>query len=50
MCCKNSKTVCCQNPVELKEDVQNCTKEQILKCHGNVKKHPCTHHKKENKE
>ena len=49
MCTNNSKKTCCQNPKELKSNPQKCSKEQIQKCHGNVKHHPCTDVKKEDK-
>ncbi|MGD2094526.1 MAG: hypothetical protein PVH77_05915 [Phycisphaerales bacterium] len=41
MCDNQSKQTCCQNPKELKGDVKNCSKEQIRKCHGDAKNHPC---------
>ena len=50
MCQKNSTTECCQNPSELKDNVRNCSKEQIKKCHGNAKQHPCIRNQKEKKE
>ena len=31
----------CQNPEELKTKPEECTPEQIKKCHGDVKEHPC---------
>ncbi len=31
----------CQKPEELKGKPQECTPEQIKKCHGEVKNHPC---------
>ena len=31
----------CQKPENLKGKPQDCTPEQIKKCHGDVKKHPC---------
>ena len=31
----------CERPKELKGKPQECPPEQIRKCHGNVKKHPC---------
>ena len=33
---------CCEKPEELKEKPEDCSSEQIKKCHGDVKKHPCT--------
>ncbi len=32
----------CQKPEKLKDKPQNCSKEQIEKCHGDVKDHSCT--------
>jgi DNA-binding transcriptional ArsR family regulator len=32
---------CCQQPVQLKDKPENCTPEQIQKCHGDVQGHPC---------
>ena len=37
--CENRK--CCQKPDELKGKPDDCSQEQIKKCHGNIKKHPC---------
>jgi hypothetical protein len=31
----------CQKPEELKDKPMRCTPEQIKKCHGDVKEHPC---------
>lgn len=31
----------CLKPKKDVEDPSKCSKEQIRKCHGNVKKHPC---------
>jgi hypothetical protein len=39
MCEKESK---CQKPDELKGKPEQCSPEQIKKCHGDAKKHPCT--------
>lgn len=47
---KEAKTMCnscCEKPVMLKEKPEKCTLEQIKKCHGDVKDHPCTTDKKE---
>ena len=33
---------CCQKPEELKDKPENCTPEQIAKCHGDAQAHPCT--------
>ena len=35
------KTQGCQKPEELKGDPKECSPEQIKKCHGDVKEHPC---------
>jgi hypothetical protein len=32
---------CCQKPEELKGKPQECTPEQIKRCHGEVQGHPC---------
>ena len=32
---------CCQNPDACKGKPEDCTPEQIKKCHGDVKEHPC---------
>ena len=31
----------CQKPKERKEKLGECSPEQIRKCHGDVRKHPC---------
>jgi ArsR family transcriptional regulator len=31
----------CEKPESLKTKSQECTPEQIKKCHGDVKEHPC---------
>ena len=36
----------CQKPEELKGKPEACTPEQIRKCHGDVKGHPCVGPKK----
>ena len=33
---------CCQQPDQLQDKPENCTPEQIRKCHGDTKDHPCT--------
>jgi hypothetical protein len=38
MCDGNAK---CQKPEELKGKPQDCSPEQIRKCHGDVAEHPC---------
>ncbi|ABA90075.1 hypothetical protein Pcar_2840 [Syntrophotalea carbinolica DSM 2380] len=35
------KGQCCQKPEELKSEPGKCTPEQIKKCHGDDKGHPC---------
>ena len=37
----------CQKPEELKTKPEECTPEQIKKCHGDVKEHPCAEKPKE---
>ena len=32
---------CCQQPNKLKDKPENCTPEQIRKCHGDTKEHSC---------
>ena len=41
----SSKLSCCQNPKELKNNVENCSTEQIKKCHGDTEYHPCLSNK-----
>lgn|GEM_PF-464894 len=36
-----NKDGCCQKPKELKGKPEDCSPEQIRKCHGDVKGHPC---------
>jgi len=31
----------CQKPENLKDKPEECSKEQIIKCHGDAGKHPC---------
>lgn len=38
MCDKN---ICCQKPEQLKGKPEDCSPEQIRKCHGVTKKHQC---------
>ncbi|OPZ23008.1 MAG: hypothetical protein BWZ10_00092 [candidate division BRC1 bacterium ADurb.BinA364] len=33
---------CCQKPKEMKGKPQDCRPEQVQKCHGEAKSHPCT--------
>ncbi len=40
MCC-SSKGKECECPQELKGKPEECTPEQIEKCHGNTGDHPC---------
>jgi hypothetical protein len=42
MCCQD----CCQQPDQLKGTPQECTPEQIRKCHGDSKTHPCVEENK----
>jgi hypothetical protein len=37
--CEKGK--CCQKPEQLKGKPQDCSPEQITKCHGDAKAHPC---------
>ena len=37
--CEEKK--CCQKPKELKGKPEECSAEQIKKCHGDEKDHPC---------
>jgi len=43
MCEKNK---CCQKPENLKGKPEDCTPEQIEKCHGDEKNHTCCGDKK----
>jgi len=38
--CKGKKG--CQKPEELKDAPDECSPEQIRKCHGDAAQHPCT--------
>ncbi len=38
MCGENKK---CQKPKELKGKPEECSTEQVKKCHGDVSTHPC---------
>ena len=40
MCC-STKGSACQCPEELKQEPEECTPEQIEKCHGTKEEHPC---------
>jgi hypothetical protein len=35
------KKACCQKPEELKGKPEECSAEQVKKCHGDVAEHPC---------
>lgn len=39
--CSNRKSQC-QKPQNLQDRPEKCSQEQIRKCHGDVKEHPCT--------
>lgn len=41
MCCCDKKKQGCQKPEDLKDKPQGCPPEQICRCHGDAKKHPC---------
>ena len=47
MCCEKQK---CMKPEELKDEPEACSPEQIKKCHGDVKEHPCAKKKTPPKE
>ena len=38
MCCGKTK---CERPKGLKGKAEACSPEQVKKCHGDVKEHPC---------
>ena len=40
----------CQQPVKLQDKPENCSLEQIRKCHGDIKGHPCAEEKAEPKD
>ncbi|MFW5893955.1 MAG: hypothetical protein ACOCUY_02350 [Verrucomicrobiota bacterium] len=40
MCCKD-KNQSCEQPENLKGTPQDCTPEQVRKCHGDAESHPC---------
>lgn len=42
-CCQNG----CQRPEELTGKPEECSLEQIRKCHGDAREHPCAPEKKE---
>lgn len=37
----DTKSRCCKKPSELKGKPEDCTPEQIKKCHGDEKSHSC---------
>ena len=37
----DAKKRCCEKPENLKSKPENCSLEQVRKCHGDVKEHPC---------
>ena len=39
MCCNEKSN--CEKPENLKGKPEDCTPEQISKCHGDAEKHPC---------
>ena len=39
--CEKGKEDKCKHPEKLKKHPAKCTPEQIKKCHGDVKGHPC---------
>jgi len=39
--CDKTDCSCCQKPDDWKDKPQDCSPEQIQKCHGDVGKHPC---------
>ena len=41
------KRKCCEKPKELKDQPEDCSPEQIEKCHGDAKTHPCKPEKKD---
>lgn len=47
MCC-STKEGGCQCPEELQGKIEECTPEQIEKCHGTSGGHPCTPEKEKN--
>ena len=47
MCCCNDKKEGCQKPENLNGKPEDCTPEQIRKCHGSDKDHPCVDNAKD---
>jgi hypothetical protein len=41
MCCCNDKKEGCQKPENLKGKPEGCSPEQVRRCHGDAKDHPC---------
>lgn len=46
MCC-NDKKSCCEKPENLKGRPEECTPEQIARCHPDAGGHPCVEEKKD---
>jgi len=42
MCCCDENKKGCQKPENLKGKPEDCSAEQIKKCHGEGAQHPCT--------
>ena len=40
MCCSDEKKGC-QKPQNLKGNPGDCSPEQVRRCHGDMKRHPC---------
>ena len=50
MCTKHSgQNCCCEQPDNPKEKPEQCTEEQIRKCHRDTKHHSCTESKENTK-
>ncbi len=41
MCCCKDKETSCRKPENLKGKPGDCSADQIEKCHGSAKEHPC---------
>ncbi len=46
MCCCCRKKEGCQRPDQLKDKPTGCPPEQVEKCHGGEKEHPCVRDEK----
>jgi len=46
MCTPKSK---CEKPANLRDEPQDCSAEQIRRCHGDDKTHPCAQGRKTDK-